>query len=171
MAEPFESDSAEEDFSGFPKERESSINHTDSESDISVSTVNTEDLSDFDPNQWESDKKEVDQEGNSNRDAVNVNPFVQHTGPVTDVTGTSALDFFMLLFKDKNFDRIAVETNCYAQQSIAVKADPLWYETMVDKICAFYLESHSYQKFMPTGRKIHFLAYEKFKRYFEGAGL
>lgn len=49
MAEPFESDSGE-DFSGFPKERESSINHTDSESDISVSTVNTEDLSDFDPN-------------------------------------------------------------------------------------------------------------------------
>lgn len=69
---------------------------------------------------------------------MNVNPFVQHTGPVTNVTGTFALDFFMLLFKDKNFDRIAVETNCYAQQSIAVKADPLWYETMVDKICAFF---------------------------------
>ena len=69
---------------------------------------------------------------------MNVDPFVQRTGPVTDVTGMSALDFFKLLFKDENFDRIAVETNRYAQQSIAVKTDPLWYETTADEIRTFF---------------------------------
>ena len=140
MADPFETDDEEGDFLSFPEERESSINHSDNESDISVSTVNTEDLSDFDPNEWETDneEEEVDQRWNSNRDAVNVDPFVQRTGPVTDVTGMSALDFFKLLFKDENFDRIAVETNRYAQQSIAVKTDPLWYETTADEIRTFF---------------------------------
>ena len=139
MADPFETDGEKEDFLGFPEERESSKNLADNESDISVSTVNTEDLSDFDPNEWEiDDEEEVDELYNSNRDAVNVDPFVQHTGPVTDVTGTSALDFFKLLFKDENFNQIAVETNCYAQQSIAVKVDPLWYETTADEICTFF---------------------------------
>ena len=125
MAEPFETDGEEENLSRFPEECESSINPTDSESDILVSTVNTEDLLDFHPHKFDTYKEEeVDQRWNSNRDAVNVNPFVQRTGPVTYVTGTSVLDFFKLLFKDENFDRIAVETNRYAQQSIAVKADP-----------------------------------------------
>ena len=137
MADPFETDGEKEDFLG--QERESSKNLADNESDISVSTVHTEDLSDFDPNEWETDdEEEVDELYNSNRDAVNVDPFVQHTGPVTDVTGTSALDFFKLLFKDETFDRIAVETNCYAQQSIAVKPDPLWHETTANEICTFF---------------------------------
>ena len=52
MADPFETDGEKEDFLGFPEERESSKNLADNESDISVSTVNTEDLSDFDPNEW-----------------------------------------------------------------------------------------------------------------------
>ena len=140
MADPFETDGEEEDFLGFPKEGESSINYADNESDISVSTVNTKDLSDFDTNMWETyDKEEVvDELYDSNCDAVNVDPFVQHTGPVTNVTGTSAIDFFKLLFKDENFDQTAVETNRYAQQSIAVKADPLWYETTADEIRTFF---------------------------------
>lgn len=140
MAAIYDSDSENEDFLGFPKERESSTNLSDHESDISVSTVNTEDLSDFDPNEWETDneEEEVNEEWNSNRDAVNVDAFIRRSGPVTDVTGTSALDFFKLLFKDENFDRIAVETNRYAQQSIAEKADPLWYATTADEIRAFF---------------------------------
>lgn len=87
MADPFETDDEEGDFLGFPEERESSINHSDNELDISVSTANTEDLSDFDPNEWEADIKEeeVDQRWNSNRDAVNVDPFVQRTGGSTVV--------------------------------------------------------------------------------------
>lgn len=87
MADPFETDDEEGDFLGFPEERESSINHSDNELDISVSTANTEDLSDFDPNEGEADIKEeeVDQRWNSNRDAVNVDPFVQRTGGSTVV--------------------------------------------------------------------------------------
>lgn len=78
MAALFDTDSENEDFLGFPKECESSTNLSDSESDISVSTVNTEDLSDFDPNKFETDdeEEEVNEQWNSNRDAVNVDAFV-----------------------------------------------------------------------------------------------
>jgi len=108
---------------------------------ISVSTVNTEDLSDFDPYEWETnnEEEEVNEQWNSNIcDAVNVNAFDRRSGPVTHVTGKSALGFFKLLFKDEHFNRITVETNRYAQQSIAEKADPLWYETTANEIRAFF---------------------------------
>lgn len=90
-------------------------------------------------NEWETDdEEEVNEQWNSNCDAVNVNAFVRRSGPVTDVTGTSALYFFKLPFKEENFDQIAVETNRYAQQSIAEKADPLWYETTANEIRTFF---------------------------------
>ena len=88
---------------------------------IYVSTVNTEDLSDFRLTDSETEEEEEVQQWNSNRDDVEVNPFVENTGPVTDVPGTSsALDFFKLLFKDEDFNRIAQETNRYARQSLTV---------------------------------------------------
>lgn len=137
MAALFQSESEEEEFLGFGQQLESSRNVSDSESDISVSSVNTEDLSDF-----ELTDSETEEDGvvpwNTNRDPVEVNPFVQNTGPVTNVTGTSALDFFKLMFKQENFDRIAEETNRYARQAMAIKADPEWRETNAVEIRAFF---------------------------------
>lgn len=137
MAALFQSDSEEEEFLGFGQQLESSRNVSDSESDISVSSVNTEDLSDF-----ELTDSETEEDGvvpwNTNRDPVEVNPFVQNTGPVTNVTGTSSLDFFKLMFKEENFDRIAEETNRYARQAMAIKADPEWRETNAVEIRAFF---------------------------------
>ncbi|PFX20609.1 Peptide methionine sulfoxide reductase MsrB [Stylophora pistillata] len=137
MAAVVQSDSEEEEFLGFGQQLESSRNVSDSESDISVSSVNTEDLSDF-----ELTDSETEEDGvvpwNTNRDPVEVNPFVQNTGPVTNVTGTSTLDFFKLMFKEENFDRIAEETNRYARQAMAIKADPEWRETNAVEIRAFF---------------------------------
>ena len=130
----FDSDSEEEEFLGFGQQLESSRNISDGESDISVSTVNTEDLLDFELTDSETEEDSV-VEWNTNRDPVVVNPFVENTGPVT---GTSALDFFKLMFKEDNFNRIAEETNRYARQMMAVKADPAWRETNADEIRAFF---------------------------------
>lgn len=69
---------------------------------------------------------------------MQVNAFAENTGPVTNATRFSALHFFKLMFKDKNFDRNAKETNRYARQSIATKADLKWYETKAIDICAFF---------------------------------
>ena len=137
MAALFESDSEEKEFLGFGQENESNRNISDSESDISVSSVNTEDLSEFDETDSETEEGEVEQ-WNTNRGPVRVNAFMENTGPVTDATRFSALDFFNLFFKDENFDRIAEKTNCYARQLIATTADLTWYEMNAIEIRAFF---------------------------------
>ena len=75
-------------FFAFGQQLKSSRNISDSESDISVSTVNTEDLSDFELTDSETEEDSV-VKWNTNRDPVVVNPFVENTSPVTNVTGTS----------------------------------------------------------------------------------
>ena len=75
-------------FFAFGQQLKSSRNISDSESDISVSTVNTEDLSDFELTDLETEEDSV-VKWNTNRDPVVVNPFVENTSPVTNVTGTS----------------------------------------------------------------------------------
>ena len=42
------------------------------------------------------------------------------------------------MFKEENFNRIAEETNGYARQMMAIKADPAWRETNADEIRAFF---------------------------------
>ena len=115
MAALFDSDSKEEEFLGFGQQLESSRNNSDSESHISVSTVNTEDLSNLELTDSETEEESF-VEWNANFDPVVVNSFVENTGPVTDVTSKSALDVFKVMFKEENFNRIAEETNCYARQ-------------------------------------------------------
>ena len=95
MASFFESESEEEEFIGFVQERESPRNTSDLESDITVSSVNTQDLSDFSVSNSESGK-EGDEEWNSNPDPVVVTPFEANTGPVSDPTGYSAYDCFKI---------------------------------------------------------------------------
>ena len=110
MASFFESESEEEEFIGFVQERESPRNTSDLESDITVSSVNTQDLSDFSVSNSESGK-EGDEEWNSNPDPVVVTPFEANTGPVSDLTGYSAYDCFKLMFKEENFTELPKKRN------------------------------------------------------------
>ena len=89
LAALFQSDSEEEEFLGFDQAEISWINRnlSENESDISVSTVNTKDLSDIDST--DSETEEEDKQWNTNPAPVQVNAFVENTGPVMDATGFS----------------------------------------------------------------------------------
>ena len=137
MAALFDSDSEEQEFIGFTVEPGFERNNPESESDISVSSVNTEDLSDLDLSDQESGEEDK-QEWNKDPGPVVVNPFVANTGRVRDVRGYSTLNFFNLMFKDSNFDRIAEETNRYARQAMETKPDPAWRETDAKEVEAFF---------------------------------
>ena len=137
MAALFDSDSEEKEFIGFTVELGFERNNPESESDISVSSVNTEDLSDLNLTDQESGKED-EQEWNEDPGPVVANLFVANTGPVRDIQGYSTPTFFNLMFKDSNFDRIAEETNRYARQAMETKPDPAWRETDAEEVKAFF---------------------------------
>ena len=137
MAALFDSDSEEEEFIGFTIEPGFERNYPESESDISVSSVDTEDLSDLDLSDQESGEED-EQEWNDDPGTVVVNSFVANTGLVRDVRGYSTINFLNLMFKDSNFDKIAEETNRYARQAMETKPDPAWRETDAEEVKAFF---------------------------------
>ena len=137
MAALFNSDSEEEEFIGFTIEPEFERNNLKSESDISVSSVDPEDLPDLNLSDQESGKED-EQEWNEDPGPVVVNPFVANTSLVRDVQGYLTIKFFNLMFKDSNFDRIAEETNCYARQAMVTKPDLAWCEIDTEKVKAFF---------------------------------
>ncbi|PFX28462.1 hypothetical protein AWC38_SpisGene6738 [Stylophora pistillata] len=137
MAALFDSDSEEEEFIGFTIEPGFERDNRESESDISVSSVDTEDLSDLDLSDQESGD-EFEEEWNEDPGPVVVNPFFTNTGLVRDVRGYSTLNIFNLMFKDSNFDRIAEETNRYAQQAMEANPNPAWRETDAEEVKAFF---------------------------------
>ena len=106
------------DGSGLESESGSEIAESDDESDISVSSVNTEDLSELDFSEDDEDDGEIG--WSRDRAPVNVTPFTTQAGAVSGVAedGT-AKDFFQLFIPDEVFDIIVEETNCYARQCIA----------------------------------------------------
>ena len=143
MASAGESDSEGEEFIGFDEEdrlavaasrqeRLEGIEERDSESDISVSSVATEDLSDV------TDSEEEEELWNENEDPVNVAPFTARAGPTSGVAedGT-AVDFFYLMFPEELIEHIVSETNRYARECIATKPDPEWKDTSLEEIKAF----------------------------------
>ena len=136
MAALFDSDS-EEEFIGFTIEPGFERNYPESEPDISVSSVDMEDLSDLDLSDQESGEED-EQEWNDDPGLVDVNPFVANTGLVRDVRGYSTINFFNLMFKESNFDKIAEETNRYARQAMETKPDPAWRETDSEEVKAFF---------------------------------
>ncbi|KAL9977037.1 hypothetical protein ACROYT_G014399 [Oculina patagonica] len=118
-------------------ELENGNNNSDSDSGsaISVSTVNTEDLSDLSFS--EDEGAEI---GWSRDDSpVNVTAFISAIGATTTVPedGT-AKDFFSLFVPEELFENIVEETNRYARQCIARKPDAKWYETSVAEMQAFF---------------------------------
>ena len=96
-----------------------------------------EDLSDLDLSDQESGEED-EKEWNDDPGPVVMNPFVANTGLVRDVRGYSTINFFNLMFKDSNFDKIAEETNRYARQVMETKPDPAWRETDAEEVKAFF---------------------------------
>ena len=127
-------DGSNSDESDFQDEGE---NDSGSESDISVSTVNTEDLSDLSF----SEDEDGDGEVGWSRDPAPVNtiPFTSRTGAVSRIPedGT-AKDFFNLFVSDEVFEAFVEETNRYARQCIAHKPDRRWRETNVEEMRAYF---------------------------------
>ena len=143
MAATSESESEEDAFLGFIEEDREAVaawrqarlearNQSDSESDISVSSVATEDLSGL------SDSEEEEETWNANANPIEVSPFTAATGPTSGVAedGT-AIDFFYLMFPEELIEHIVVETNRYAQECIATNPDREWFETTLAEMKAF----------------------------------
>lgn len=96
---------------------------SDSESDASVSSIATDDLSDS------IDSEEEEEVRNLNENPVEVLPFTADTGPTSGVAedGT-AIDFFYLMFPEELFEHILLETNRYTRECLAAKPDPEWFD-------------------------------------------
>ncbi|XP_022801637.1 piggyBac transposable element-derived protein 4-like [Stylophora pistillata] len=107
----------------------------ESESDVSVSSVPTEELSDLSESEEEEDD---DSQWNDNNNPVEVSPFTAATGLTWGVTedGT-AIDFFYLMFPEDLIEHIVSETNRFAQECIAAKPDPKWRESTLEEMKAF----------------------------------
>ena len=110
------------DASDLESESSSQIAESGYQSDISVSSVNTEDLTDLDFS--EDDEEDGEIGWSRDRASVNVTPFTARAGAVSGVAedGT-AKDFFQLFIADELCDMIVEETNRYARQCIARKPD------------------------------------------------
>lgn len=143
MASAGESDSEGKEFIGFDEEdqlavvasrqdRIEGIEERDSESDVSVSSVATEDLSDM------TDSEEEEELWNENEDPLNIAPFTARAGPMSGVAedGT-AVDFFHLMFPEELIERIISETNRYVCECIATKPDPEWKDRSLEEIKVF----------------------------------
>lgn len=109
-------------------------NQSDSESDISVSSVSTEDLSDLEE---EEDEEET---WNENPNPVEVSPFTETSCPTSGVAedGT-AIDFFYLMFPEELIEQIVAEINRYAQECIATKPDVSFNVDRVVECCKMEL--------------------------------
>ena len=90
-------------------------NHSGTESDISVSSVATEDLSGL------SDSEEEEDTWNENDDPIYISPFTAATGPTSGIAedGT-VIDLFHLMLPDELMVHIVIGTNRYAQTKVIV---------------------------------------------------
>ena len=125
------------DASDLESESSSQIAESGYQSNISVSSVNTEDLSNLDFS--EDDEEDGEIGWSRDRASVNVTPFTARAGAVSRVAedGT-AKDFFQLFIADELCDMIVEETNRYARQCIARKPDPKWQNTSREEMQAFF---------------------------------
>ena len=132
MVDFIESDEELENFEGF---NDDDLNGYESESDISISSVGTEDIADVE-NLFSED--ETEETWSSNSHPLNVRPFASPSGPVFPLTpNQSALDIFSLIFTEDIVSHMVEQTNLYAQQRIATKPDAKWFATTVEEMKAF----------------------------------
>ena len=97
----------------------------DNESDISVSSANTEDLLDLD---FSENEEEGEIRWSCYWTPVNVKPSTVRAG--------ASLKIFFI--PNELVGMIVEETNCYARQWIAQKPDPKWQNTSHEEIQAFF---------------------------------
>ncbi|BFZ19914.1 hypothetical protein BsWGS_22953 [Bradybaena similaris] len=143
------------DFYGF-NESDIEVRENESESeidasDISVSSVNTSDLSDFDES--DSDISEIseyvqeesvagpsgDAHGwKSVTSALNIERFIEETGPVVTTSDRSQLGLFLQLFEEQTFQVIVDQTNEYARRQMEKESDRAWFPTTVAEMKAYF---------------------------------
>ena len=109
------SDSDEEDFVGFEAEDVERarllLGETSNESDISVSSSSS--------SESESEDEELNDFWSRDDSPVDVEDFVEPTGPTSRVQEDgNAMDFFFLLWPEELFAKIVEQTNRIAQQCI-----------------------------------------------------
>lgn len=131
------SNSDEEDFVGFEAEDVERarllLGEMSDESDILVSSSSSSESEND-----ESEDEELDDFWSRDDSPVDVEDFVEPTGPTSRVPDDgNAMDFFFLLWPEELFAKIVEQTNRNAQQCIRTKPDPSWYETTCKEMRAF----------------------------------
>ena len=146
---------SDEEFTGFNAEdvriESSYIPDSDPDSDITVSSVHSDDISDLGEESGESGSDEIGEaEWTQNFGEINVDNFTEESGPKLpddfDTTMAQPLDYFELLFEQDMFEQIATNTNHYAQYCDQKRIetndpnyeDPYWHEKTVAEICALF---------------------------------
>ena len=143
------SSDSESEFTGFSTEdiQNTSADYvpdSDPDSDITISSVNSSDLTDLGETDGENgDGDNVAPEWTSDFGEIEVEPFVQESGPNFDPARWHPIDYFYLLFEPQMFAEIANYTNSYAtfkcderrrQQNEPEYTDTKWHETTPDEI-------------------------------------
>ena len=139
----------ESEFSGFGEEDISDYAEIESVgSDISVSSVNTTDLSDFDDLETDSDHSAG---GDTDSDddlvpqftdqlhAINIQPFEPYNhrfSHAIDVENFRELDFLNLFLDNNILNNITDQTNLFAEQQQIEKPDSKWIPTTLDEMKA-----------------------------------
>ena len=132
---------------------------SDPDSDITVSSVDTDDLSDFGEEEGadgndinlNGENGEVQPEWSQNFRDIQIDDFTNDFGPVLpdtfDVATATPIDYFNLLFKPEIFNQIRDHTNNYAiyrrdEHRTATQNpdynDSTWYETTVEELRALF---------------------------------
>ena len=116
--------------------RELENSETDDESDISIFSVNTEDLSDL---EFSEDDKDGEIRWSRDPAPVNVTPFTSRSGAISRIAeDDTAKEFFQLFVTEELVDMVVEETNRYARQYITRKPDPKWHDTNRKEMNAFF---------------------------------
>ena len=154
------SEDSNAEFVGFNPEEitndnDSFVPDSEPDSDITVSSVNTDDLSDFggedgyDGNDinFNGENREVQPEWSQNFRNIQIDDFAHEHGPVLpdtfDVATATPIDYFNLLFKPEIFAQIRDDTNNYAtyrrnecrtERQNPDYVDSTWYETTTEEL-------------------------------------
>ena len=150
----------EAEFAGFTNEdientNDSYVPDSDPDSDITISSVHSSDITNFGESDGESgidnDNAVVPDEWTCDFGEIEVEPFIQESGPVLpddfDPTRWHPMDYLNLLFKPEMFTEIANHTNNYAifkrderqaQRNDPNYIDPQWQETSADELRALF---------------------------------
>ncbi len=139
-------DSGEEsDFEGFTAEQIQEANdrlqrsNIDNESDIDIEPDLLSDSESESGDDEDQDDIDVDFVWSENLHDIRSDPFTAQTGVNHNLNDDARpLDYFHLYLPPHFFDTLAQETNRYAQQKIAQKADPLWTDTNAAEMKAFF---------------------------------